>query len=71
MSGKRNSKRSCDSTSESSEGSSKQRMLLAKSVDKWIVEYDKEYNTETWLKYNAVDWTHMETLNSIRYMMSG
>ena len=41
--------------------SAKKQMLLAKSVDKWINEYDKDYNTVTWLKYD-VDRDQVESL---------
>ena len=37
-------------------------MLLAKSIDKWITEYDKELNTSTWLKYTVVDCLHVDSL---------
>ena len=37
-------------------------MLLAKSVDKWIAEYDNELNTSTWLKYTVVDHLHVDSL---------
>ena len=37
-------------------------MLLAKSIDKWIVEYDKELNTSTWLKYAVIDCIHVDAL---------
>ena len=37
-------------------------MLLAKSVDKWIVEYDKELNTSTWLKYTIINRLHVDAL---------
>ena len=55
---------SCLSESTSSDGApaSKRRMLLAKSVDKWIAEYDKELNTSTWLKYTVVDRHHVDSL---------
>ena len=46
----------------SDEPSKKKRMLLAKSVDKWIAEYDKDLNTTTWLKYEVVDRVHIESL---------
>ena len=41
--------------SSSSDGSpaSKRRMLLAKSVNKWIAEHNKELNTSTWLTYTV------------------
>lgn len=34
---------------------SKRRMLLAKSVNKWIAEHDKELDTSTLLKYTIVN----------------
>ena len=37
-------------------------MLLAKSVDKWIVEYDKELNTSMWLKYTIINRLHVDAL---------
>ena len=42
--------------------SSKKRILMAKSVDKWISENDKELNTSTWLKYTVVDRLHVDSL---------
>ena len=50
------------STSSDGAPASKRRMLLAKSVDKWIAEYDKELNTSTWLKYTVVDRLHVDSL---------
>ena len=41
----------------------KKRMLLARSVDNWISEYDKQYDTATWLTYKAVDRVHVESLS--------
>ena len=38
------------------------KMLLAKSVYKWIAEYDKDLNTTTWLKYEVLDPVHIESL---------
>ena len=35
---------------------------MAKSVDKWISENDKELNTSTWLKYTVVDRLHVVSL---------
>ena len=42
--------------------SSKKNILMAKSVDKWISENDKELNTSTWLKYTVVDRLHVDSL---------
>ena len=33
-----------------------------KSVEKWIVEHDKEMNTSTWLKYTVIDRLHVDRL---------
>lgn len=51
-----------ESSSSDSVPSTKKTMLLAKSVDKWIVEYDKELNTSTWLKYAVIDCIHVDAL---------
>ena len=52
---KRPSSSTSVSESSSSDGSaaSKRRMLLAKSVNKWTAEHDKELNTSTWLTYTV------------------
>ena len=59
---KRPSSSTSVSESSSSDGSpaSKGRMLLAKSVNKWIAEHDKELNTSTWVTYTVVDRLHMD-----------
>ena len=69
---KRPSSSTSMSESSSSDGSpaSKRRMLLAKSVNKWIAEHDKELNTSTWkykelntstwLTYTVVDHLHVD-----------
>ena len=76
MSGSPSSSSSCSSTASrirplfspdssatvSDEPSKKKRMLTAKTVDKWIAEYDKDLNTTTWLKYEVVDRVHIESL---------
>ena len=40
----------------------KRRILYAKSVDKWISDYDKQLNTTTWLKYSVVDRVLVESM---------
>lgn len=54
-----------ESSSSDSATSSKRRMLLAKRVDKWIVEHDEELSTVTWLKYTVVDCPHVDTLTCL------
>lgn len=55
-------KREYGSTSSDGAPSSERWMLLAKSVDKWMAEYDKELNTSIWLKYNVVYRLHVDSL---------
>ena len=49
-------------TTSSDEPSKKKRILLKRSVDNWITEYDKELETSTWLKYDVVDRVHIDCL---------
>ena len=62
MAGRKRASSLSESTSSDGAPASKRRMLLAKSVDKWIAEYDKELNTSTWLKYTVVDRHHVDSL---------
>ena len=43
------------STGSSSSGGTKKRMVQRKTVEKWINELDKEYNTAVWLNFEVVD----------------
>ena len=38
------------------------RGVMARTVDKWIVENDKALNTATWLKYDKADREYVATL---------
>ena len=43
-------------------GPSPKRGVMARTVDKWIVENDKALNTATWLKYDKADREYVATL---------
>ena len=62
MAGRKRASSLSESTSSDGAPASKRRMLLTKSVDKWIAEYDKELNTTTWLKYLCLEATAQHTL---------
>lgn len=57
----RSNKRLCES-SDSREQPTKRRILYSKSVDKWIVENDKELQTSVWLKYDVLNREQVECL---------
>ena len=50
------------SVGSSSDSSTKKRTVTAKSVDKWILDHDKDINTATWLQYKMVDRYHVAKL---------
>ena len=54
-----------ESSDNSSDSGTKKRILVTKSVDKMIQDYDKQFNTMIWLKYmyKVVDCTHVESLS--------
>ena len=58
-------KRYLDSSSDSSSScseTSKRRAVQKKTVEEWVSQYDKQFNTAVWLKFNTVDRTHVSTL---------
>ena len=58
-------KRQLDSSSDSSSScgeSSKRRAVQKKTVQEWISQYDKQFNTAVWLKFDTVDRTRVSTL---------
>ena len=58
-------KRQLDSSSDSSSScgeSSKRREVQKKTVQEWISQYDKQFNTAVWLKFDMVDRTCVSTL---------
>ena len=57
----RSSKRSSVDLEDTSP-SPKRRLVTARTVDKWIVENDKSFNTSTWLEYGLVDRTYVSCL---------
>ena len=40
----------------------KRRAVTTKTVDKWILEHNKTFNTSTWLEYERADQYHVATL---------
>ena len=50
-----------------SDSLTKKRSVQKKTIEKWIVENDKELNTSVWLKFETVakDSDHMATLKCI------
>ena len=50
------------SAGSSSDSSTKKRAVTAKSVDKWILDHDKDINTTTWLQYEMADCYHVAKL---------
>ena len=58
-------KRPLDSSSDSGSScgeTSKRRAVQKKTVQEWISQYDKQFNTAVWLKFDTVDRTHVSTL---------
>ena len=50
-----------DSSSSYSE-TPKRRAVQKKTVQEWISQYDKQFNTAVWLQFDTVDRTHVSTL---------
>ena len=58
-------KRQLDSSSDSGSSYSeapKRRAVQKKTVQEWISQYDKQYNTTVWLKYDTADRNHVSKL---------
>ena len=55
-------KRSLDLSSDCSSSTPKRRPIQKKTVQEWISQYDEQFNTTVWLKYETVDRTHVSTL---------
>ena len=51
-----------ESTSSDGTPALKRTMLLARSVDKWVTEHNKQLNALTWLKHTVIDRFHMDSL---------
>ena len=48
----------------------KRRLVMARTVDKWIVENDKSFNTSTWLEYGLVDRKYVSCLFQVHSLCS-
>ena len=58
-------KRQLDSSTDSGSSYSeapKRRAVQKKTVQEWISQYDEQYNTTVWLKYDTVDRNHVSKL---------